>query len=122
MTLHTPTLTHNLITCDACAYRAIITNRGLFVRDIGESPVDHQALLDAQKAQAERLLRRLVQAYNERRPLPSVREKHLTSCTAIQRRLHGCPDEGACTCVRDETLTLRKARQLGQWIKAEFGV
>src|SRR5688500_9351730 len=69
---HTPTIDGQIVTCDACEYRAILTNRGVFIRNIGHSPIDHQALLDAQKALAERLLRGLVQAYNERRPLPEA--------------------------------------------------
>lgn len=102
MSNHTPTADHNLITCDACAYRAIVTNRGLFIRNIGHSPIDHQALLERRQAEAralvKRQLRRLIEAYHSRRPLPE-----------------GHP-------IGEGLLTMRQVHDLARRIRTEHGI
>lgn len=112
MSNHTPTADHNLITCDACAYRAIVTNRGLFIRNIGHSPIDHQALLERRQAEAralvKRQLRRLIEAYHSRRPLPEADDNR---------------DDLVAAGVMDaRTLTMRQVHDLARRIRTEHGI
>lgn len=60
---HTPTRDGEIIACQDCSFRAILTTQGPFVRDAGDPSVDHLALLEAQRVEAERLLRGLVARY-----------------------------------------------------------
>lgn len=61
---HTLINTNNIVTCEACAFRAIITNRGPFVREPGDAAVDHLSAiavdLEWRRALVEQLRQRLV--------------------------------------------------------------
>jgi hypothetical protein len=74
---HTPTIDGQIVTCDSCEYRAILTNRGVSIRNIGHSPIDHQALLDQQRALAERLLRGLHARWLADRTMPMRQARQL---------------------------------------------
>ena len=93
MSNHTPIIDGALVTCAGCAFRAILTNRAPFVREAGDTAIDHLALLDAdlcaRRAHVEQLLRGLVARY------------HAGHAGGI---------------------SMRQVRRLGKYIKAEHGL
>lgn len=67
---HQLIITGQLLTCDSCAFRAILTTRQPFIRAAGDPTVDHLATLTTQQASAhdlaEPILNRLRNHYTAR--------------------------------------------------------
>jgi hypothetical protein len=77
---HTPTLTNALITCDCCAFRAVLARDGRAIVTVaGDASVDHLASVAEQRDRARQIIDRLRQ-----RPLDPAQLARLAYCVETE--------------------------------------
>lgn len=111
---HTPTRQGEIIACQDCSFRAILTNVGPFVRDAGDPAVDHIGAPDLRRTYVEHVMR----GFHARSPRPIFHELYKLAWAEGDEVSYGrypaMRDDGA--------LTMRQIRKYSQWLKAEHGL